>query len=76
MKINKLDILLADGRADKSAVGAINCAPTVLLNVIIASYGLFFNWCAYQIAPFGPGAIVITYTWVAEQACQHEPGVG
>src|SRR5438045_4053393 len=36
----------------------------------------FFDGCADEAAPLGPGAVVVAYTWVAEQLGQHEPGVG
>src|SRR5437773_4265124 len=37
---------------------------------------LFFDRGTSPIAPLGPGAVVVTHTWVAEQARQHKPGVG
>src|SRR5260370_32850093 len=36
---------------------------------------LLLDGCANQAAPFGPGAIIVTYCRIAEQVVQHEPGM-
>src|SRR5947209_14816719 len=36
---------------------------------------LLFDWRAHQVAPFGPGAIVVLDVWVTKQVFQHEPGM-
>src|SRR5260370_28846645 len=36
---------------------------------------LLLDGCANQAAPFGPGAIIVTYCRIPEQVVQHEPGM-
>src|SRR5579875_2616888 len=77
-------------RADESALGTINRPQRLrrgpidrpVLDYIVKVHRRtrwdslrFFDGSAYQIAPFRPGAVVITDTWIAKQAGQDEPGM-
>src|SRR5215208_6370814 len=60
------------------ACSSRSAAPFLLRSgsLLCASKPLSLYWGTHQVAPLGPGAVVVTHTLITEEVLQDEPRVG